>query len=165
MVIVDLWLAMAMWGWSSLAFGWWATHWSLARVEQAGPLTRLRRWEGEGRWWVRHTRVLRWKDHLPEAGARFGGFAKTHVRSRGTADLARFRAETIRAERVHWLSAALAPVPALWCPPVLALGLGVAIVAGNAPFIVIQRANRGRLERLLRRRQSGSASRITIDAV
>lgn len=163
---VDLWLAAAVWGSCSLGFGWWATRWPVARVARAGPLTRLRRWEDEGRWWVRHTAVLRWKDHLPEAGALFGGFAKTHVRSRATVDLQRFRAETIRAERVHWLSATLAPVPALWCPLPLALALGLVTVLGNAPFIVIQRTNRGRLERVLeRRRQSGSASTMTTDAV
>ncbi|HMJ75106.1 MAG TPA: hypothetical protein VK507_03990 [Iamia sp.] len=163
--MIDLWLAAAVWGTCSLGFGWWATGWSVERVTRPGPLTRLRRGEDEGRWWVRHTAVLRWKDHLPEAGALFGGFAKTHLRSRRSADLARFRAETIRAERVHWLSAATAPIPALWCSPALAVGLAAAIVMGNVPFIVVQRANRGRLDRLLRGRAAQPASRMTTDAV
>ena len=154
--IWQVWLSFAVAGWASLAAGWWATGWSVDRVAQDGPLTRLRPWERSGAWWIRHVAVLRWKDHLPEAGALFGGYAKSHIRSRTTSDLARFRAETIRAERVHWLSAATAPFHLIWCRPALAAALAIVGVLLNLPFIVIQRTNRGRLERVLGRRVSSS---------
>lgn len=147
-----VWLSAVVAAALSLLAGWWATGWSVGRVARPGPLTRLRAWEQDGTWWARHLAVRRWKDALPEAGALFGGYAKDHIRSRTTADLDRFRAETIRAERVHWLSAATGVLHLLSCRPSLAVALAALGVAGNAPFIVIQRTNRGRLDRLLRRR-------------
>lgn len=149
-----LWLSAATASALSLLAGWWATGWPVSRVARVGPLTRLRAWERDGRWWNRHLAVRRWKDALPEAGALFGGYAKDHIRSRAAADLDRFRAETIRAERVHWLSAATGVLHVLWCRPSLAAALAVLGLAGNAPFIVIQRTNRGRLDRILRRRSA-----------
>ena len=145
-------LSVLVWLVVCLAIGRLATSWPLERVATPGPITRLRAWERDGGWWIRHARVLRWKDRLPGAGAFFaGGYEKRSVRSRRTEDLARFRAETIRAERVHWSIMATSPVHLIWCRPTVAAGMLAFGVVFNAPFIVIQRANRGRLERVLRR--------------
>jgi glycosyl-4,4'-diaponeurosporenoate acyltransferase len=60
--------------------------------------------------------------------------------------------ETRRAERGHWLAMAGGPVAALWNPP---LGVALMVAYGvlvNAPFIVVQRYNRQRAARVLRRR-------------
>lgn len=149
-----IWLSAAIAAALSLLAGWWATAWPVSRVARVGPLTRLRGWERDGRWWNRHLAVRRWKDALPEAGALFGGYAKDHIRSRATADLDRFRAETIRAERVHWLSAATGVLHVVWCRPPVAAVLAVLGLVGNAPFIISQRTNRGSLDRLLRRRSA-----------
>lgn len=149
-------LSSVTWLVVSLAVGRWATSWPLDRLADTGPLTTLRGWEDSGRWWQRHLRVRRWKDRLPEAGAFFaGGYSKRHVASRATADLERFRSETIRGERVHWLIMASTPVHLVWCRPTVAVGMAVFGVLFNAPFIVVQRVNRGRLDSLLARRARG----------
>jgi len=67
-------------------------------------------------------------------------------------DLARFVAETRRAEYGHWLAIACTPVFALWNPPVgLALMAAYSLLV-NVPFIAIQRYNRPRAQRILARR-------------
>lgn len=146
-------LSSATWALVSVGVGWWANRWPDARVEGTGPITTLRRWERGGAFWQRTLRVSRWKDRVPEAGALFaGGRSKRHLRSRTTEGLRLFRRETIRAERVHWLLLASTPVHLLWCRPVLAAAMVVYGVVANVPFIVIQRHNRARLDRLLARR-------------
>jgi glycosyl-4,4'-diaponeurosporenoate acyltransferase len=145
-------LSSVVWLLTSMAVGRWAVSWSDDRLERIGPLTRIRRWERDGGFWIRHLRVLRWKDRLPEAGAFFGGTAKTSVGSPTTEHLAAFRRETVRAERVHWLIAATGPAHLIWCRPTVGLAMIAFGVAFDAPFIVIQRTNRGRIDRLLRRR-------------
>lgn len=145
-VSVVVWLATCM------AIGRWAVTWPASRLDRTGPITTLRSWERQGRTWQRWLRVLRWKDRLPEAGAFFaGGAAKRAVGGRATSTLAGFRRETIRAERVHWLIMASGPVHLLWCRPTVGLGMVAFGVVFDAPFIVVQRTNRGRLERILAR--------------
>jgi glycosyl-4,4'-diaponeurosporenoate acyltransferase len=122
------------------------------RLDRDGPITRLRRWERGGRAYER-LGIRRWKDRLPELGAAFrGGVSKRSLASRGTPELARFAAETRRAELVHWAIPLVTPVFALWNPPWLfGAMVGYAVVA-NAPCLIVQRYNRGRLERILARR-------------
>lgn len=116
-------------------------------------LFRERRFERGGRLYTRRLHIDRWKDRVPEAGALFaGGVSKRTLPRAGSGGLERFVVETRRAELGHWLAAAPAPLFALWNPPavvplMIAYGLGV-----NLPFIAIQRYNRIRAERVLRRR-------------
>ena len=63
-----------------------------------------------------------------------------------------FRREPIRAARVHWLILASTPIHFLWCRPTIAAGMLAFGLVANVPFIVIQRFNRGRLDRLIARR-------------
>lgn len=145
-------ISSAVWLGVSVLVGWVGARWPLERLARPGPITRLRSWEDDGAWWQRHLRVRRWRDLLPEAGALFGGYSKAHLPSRRSRDLERFAREALRAERVHWSVMASAPVHLVWCRPTVAAGMfGFAVVA-NAPCIIVQRANRGRLGRLLRRR-------------
>ncbi len=122
------------------------------RLRRDGPLLRLRGWERDGEWYRRWLRVDRWKDRLPEAGDLFaGGVSKRRLPSRDPKGLELFERETRRAERAHWWAMLLGPLAVLWNPP-----LGSALMVGyagvvNAPFIVVQRYNRGRIQRLLRR--------------
>jgi glycosyl-4,4'-diaponeurosporenoate acyltransferase len=116
-------------------------------------LSRLRPFESDGRFYDRHLRIRRWKDLLPEAGDMFrGGFSKRRIRSRDDEHLLRFVAETRRAEYVHWANA-MAGVLFL---PFLPLWAGAVMVAFglvlHLPFVIIQRYNRARLVRTLRRR-------------
>jgi glycosyl-4,4'-diaponeurosporenoate acyltransferase len=145
-------VSVLAWVVASLAIGRWAVSWPDERVEGVGPLTRIRAWERNGGWWIRHLRVLRWKDRLPEAGEFFaGGRSKRHLGSTRREGLVAFRRETIRAERVHWLLMATGPLHLAWCPPAVGAGMVAFGVVFDAPFIVVQRVNRGRIDRVLAR--------------
>lgn len=123
-------------------------------------VTRIRRWERQGQFWADHTRVRRWKKRLPEAGDLFtGGFSKRRLRTRDVEYLERFLVETRRAEWVHWVVFAIAPLFFLWNKPWLA---GVMIAYGllaNLPCLITQRYNRARLVRILGRVGQGASTR------
>jgi glycosyl-4,4'-diaponeurosporenoate acyltransferase len=109
-------------------------------------------WENQGRWYERVFVIKRWKGLLPD-GARWftGGFAKHTLGRRDLRHLDRFRRETWRGELCHWCAMASAPVFFLWNPwwgDVIIIAY--AIVA-NLPCILVQRYNRARLQRVLRR--------------
>jgi glycosyl-4,4'-diaponeurosporenoate acyltransferase len=121
------------------------------------PLSRLQRDEGllrlrppERRFYVRVCRIKRWKDKLPEGGDIFpGGYNKSHLRGRDVAALARFAAETRRAEITHWLIMAAGPVFLLWNPWWLGMIMLAYAVIANLPCLIVQRYNRARLLRLI----------------
>ncbi|MCA1755178.1 MAG: hypothetical protein LC641_10855 [Spirochaeta sp.] len=130
-----------------------ATHHMPARFfDHESPLFKTRAFEAEGRLYRRVLRIHRWKDLLPEAGATFaGGFAKRSLFPEHRTDqayLQRFIAETRRAELTHWLPIALSATFFLWNPPEIASWMPVYAAATNLPFILVQRANRPRLQRL-----------------
>ena len=161
-LLVAIGLSALMWVVAALAVGWWMARRPAAAFAHDGPVTRLRAFEKAGRADVyeRRLRVSRWKDVLPEAGGLFGELSKRHLPPGGRdASLERFAAETRRAERTHWTVLLAGPLALLWSPLWLAL-LGWALaVACNLPFIVVQRSNRARVERLRRRAQApGSGS-------
>lgn len=143
------------WLLTSVAIGAWATRWSPERLADTGVVTTLRDWEDHGRWWQRNLRVRRWKDLVPEAGGVMpGGRSMRRLARPGREGLATFRAETVRAERVHWLIAASVVVHLVWCRGAVFAGMVLFAVVFNAPFIVIQRYNRGRIDGLLARRSA-----------
>jgi glycosyl-4,4'-diaponeurosporenoate acyltransferase len=137
--------------WSALC-GYVAHRMSPARLSGSRWLFRLRRFETDGRVYERLLRIKRWKDRLPEAGALFrGGFSKRSIPAHDRDHLERFAVETRRAELTHWLVLAGAPWFFLWNPWWLGLAMiGYGIVA-NVPCVVIQRYNRARLLRMIRR--------------
>jgi len=117
-------------------------------------LLRPRRFEHGGRFYEQRLHIATWKDRLPEAGTWSGGHSKRHLPPTEGRGVERFALETRRAELAHWYPLAAIPIFAIWNPP-----LGVALnavfaIAFNAPFIVIQRYNRLRAERILLRRMS-----------
>lgn len=122
-----------------------------------GPL-RLSWGERAGRPYER-LRIRRWKDRLPEAGALFsGGMSKRCVPSSADGGLERFAVETRRAELGHWLALLGGPPAILWNPPAGAVAMVAYGVLVNAPFIVVQRYNRARVARLLRRAAERSST-------
>ena len=117
-----------------------------ARLQADGWLLRVRSFEPALYRWLR---IRRWKDRLPEAGALFpGGISKRHL----PASIELLVRETRRAELAHWWAIAASPVFALWNPPLGVLLMVTYSIVVNTPFIVIQRHNRVRAQRLLRRR-------------
>lgn len=145
MVLADA----ATWAGWSVTVGFVASRMPLERLTRDRWLTRLRPWERDGRRYER-LGVRRWKDRLPEAGAFFaGGVSKRTLPRRDRRGLSRFAAETRRAELVHWAIPAALPVFALWNSPVLLVAMAAYALVANAPCVIVQRYNRGRVERLL----------------
>src|SRR5690606_30913024 len=115
LVLVDA-AAWAIWG---VLTGFAASRLPDRALDHDTGLTRIRPWERRGRAYER-VGIRRWKDRLPDAGKAFGGRSKRHLGGASGAGLARFEAETRRAELVHWANLAFAPVFALWNPAALA---------------------------------------------
>lgn len=130
----------------------------LGRLEHDTWLTRLRPSELDGRFYERRLRIRHWKDRLPEAGETFaGGFSKRHLADRSESNLSRFVAETRRAEYVHWTNAAAGPLFLLFLPVWAGALMIVFGPVVHLPFVAIQRYNRARITRLLRRRPARAA--------
>lgn len=120
------------------------------RFARDNALTRGRRFERHGEFYQRWLRVKRWKAWLPEAGGFFrGGFDKKRLPAALEDGLARYVMETRRAELVHWLTAAVAPLFFLWNVPRAGVWMVAYGVAANVPCIVALRYNRLRLDRII----------------
>jgi glycosyl-4,4'-diaponeurosporenoate acyltransferase len=148
-----------VWAAWSAVVGYTAHRLPSRQLGRDGRLTRLRAWERDGRLYERLA-IRRWKDRLPEFGAVFpGGVSKRSLATRDTPALTRFAAETRRAEVVHWAIPLVTPLFALWNPAWLVAAMAAYALAANAPCLLIQRYNRGRLLRVLARRarRSGPA--------
>lgn len=96
-----------------------------------------------------------WKDRLPEGSSFFqGSFSKKSLSSRDPNYYEKFILEANRGEWTHWLSMLPAPLFFLWNEPLYGwIIIGYALIA-NVPFIVVQRYNRLRLERIVTHFQS-----------
>ena len=144
-------LCVLVWFGASAGFGYLGHRLPLARFDHDTWWSRLRGGEIEGRRYER-LGIKRWKDRLPEAGALYaGGFSKRDLRARDRAHLERFAAETRRAEFVHWWILATILVFPLFCVWYALIPNLIYALVANVPFIAIQRYNRARLERILRR--------------
>jgi glycosyl-4,4'-diaponeurosporenoate acyltransferase len=147
LIAVDA-LAWTMW---SFTCGWWHRRTPVARLSGGGPVLRLRPFEARGDWYEHRLHIKRWKDRLPETGARAGGLSKRHLPGRSERDLQRFAAECSRGERTHWSIMAGAPAFGLWNPHDIFLVAAGCGIVGNAPFIAILRYNRARVFSVLQR--------------
>ena len=142
-----------VWAVASIATGYVANRLPVSTFDHDNALTRLRPFEADGRFYERWWRIRRWKRWLPEGGDIFdGGFNKKHLRGRDDAHLERFIAETRRAEITHWVAMTFGPLFYLWSSWFLGTVMVVFGVLFNLPFVVAQRYNRARLERVLTRR-------------
>lgn len=141
-------------GWMLLV-GWAAHRAPLRRFDHDTWLTRPRSVERDGRWYEARLHIVRWKDWLPEGGGFYrGGFAKRTVAGGDVDVMRRFVAETRRAEYAHWLMMAATPVFFLWNAwwgDVLNVVFALTV---NLPCLMVQRYNRARLTRVIRRRDS-----------
>lgn len=113
---------------------------------------RLARWEQDGKRWDTYFFVKRWKKHLPEGSSIVKkSYNKRHLHGTSRESLLMFAAETKRAELTHWLLIVPAPLFFLWNPQWAGWVNVVYALLANLPFILTQRYNRGRLERVIAR--------------
>lgn len=117
------------------------------------PLLGIAKLERDGELWNTLFKVKAWKGHLID-GSKIvkKSYNKSQLHGIDHDSLAIFAAETKRAELTHWLLIVPAPLFFVWNPDWAAwINVAYAIIA-NVPFIVTQRYNRGRLERLRKKR-------------
>jgi len=115
---------------------------------------RARPWERGGALYQTLFRVRRWKERLPSGGAWMGGFRMKRIASSEPEYLERWLLETCRAELAHWLQILVAPLFFLWNPPIAGAFILLYALMANMPCIVVQRYNRPRLQRLMRKAQA-----------
>jgi glycosyl-4,4'-diaponeurosporenoate acyltransferase len=149
-------------GWATWSFvvGYLGHRLPLSFLEKDTCLTGPRLWGEERGWYEHHLRIRRWKDRLPEAGDFFpGGFRKSTIGGKDSATMARFLAETRRAEYVHIAIWPFWMATVLWTPGwgvVINLAVGTAL---NLPCLWVQRYNRLRIQHVLRRREQRDSNR------
>ena len=130
----------------------------LVNILSYGALRRLYglfrpwRWEDGGQIYQKVFRIRIWKDYIPAVGT----FDKKQLAANpDTAYVSRYLLESLRAELCH-LIALLSGIAIMafssWDSGRRILAWEIAV---NVPCIMIQRFNRPRLERLLRRNGSG----------
>ncbi|BBI33629.1 glycosyl-4,4'-diaponeurosporenoate acyltransferase CrtO family protein [Cohnella abietis] len=104
----------------------------------------------EERFYDRVLKIRKWKDRLPEGSKLFRqAFDKSKLQHKTAVHYRQFILETRRAEWTHSLSILPAPLFLIWNN---AIGSGLMIaysLIANIPFILIQRYNRFRLNRIL----------------
>jgi glycosyl-4,4'-diaponeurosporenoate acyltransferase len=150
-VVVDV----IAWGIVHAGSGYAVHRLPVSSFERERWWSKSRAFECNGHWYERTLRIKRWKDRLPEAGGLFrGGVSKRTLPDAQVGGLGRFVVETRRAELGHLIAACAGPFFVLWNPPVAAALMVLYGVAVNLPFIAIQRYNRLRAMRVLRRRDA-----------
>lgn len=110
-------------------------------------------WEREGHFYEK-LGIRKWKDWLPDKSKHtkhtFTKQMKGHL---GEDSLVRFLQETCVAELIHWVLTVLAVPLYFYVPTPLGAVFATLYGLSNIPFIMIQRYNRPRLARVLRRKQ------------
>ena len=114
-------------------------------------LTRERCFERDEQLYRRFLRMQRWKGLLPDGASWLGGRPKRNVASRTARELITFAIETRRAEAAHWCMLLCTPVFYLWNPGWACVVMTLYGLAANLPCILVQRANRIKVGRILER--------------
>jgi len=125
------------------------THIPLRSFDTEFWLYKQRKWEKDGKIYVRIFRLKKWKRRLPDGAALFKkGFQKKHLKALDDVYLDDFIRETCRAELTHWIMFLFSLVFFIWNPWWVGIVMIVYAILVNAPCIIIQRYNRIRLKRV-----------------
>lgn len=107
-------------------------------------------WEKKGEIWNQIFRIRNWKRFLPDGSTIVKtAYNKTNLHGTGVEALQKFIIETKRAELTHWVLIPPAFFFFIWNPPWAGWVMVVYAFIANVPFIIAQRYNRPRLERLV----------------
>lgn len=108
-------------------------------------------WEKDGQIWDDIFSIRKWKSKLPDASLFMKkAYNKKSMRDTSLETFNKFIIETRRAEFTHWVSILPAPVFFIWNPVWARLIIIIYALVANIPFILAQRYNRPRLERVYR---------------
>lgn len=141
-IVIDIFIVVAL----SVLIGAMAPRWSATWLGRDRGILRLTRLDTPRGYRRIHIHVI--KDRLPELGSIFGGQSKGQLPGSEAEQLALYARELRRAEWVHWFSM-LSWIPlAFFNPWWLTLAFAIAVVIGNAPFVLIVRYNRMRVLRI-----------------
>lgn len=112
------------------------------------------KWEQNGMIWQKIFHIQSWKHFLPD-GSIFlkKAYDKSSMADAYLPTLNKFLLEMRRAEMTHWLSMTPAILFFFWNPPWAGWIMIVYAILMNIPFIVVQRYNRPRLEKIYKRKQ------------
>lgn len=112
------------------------------------------RWERKGQIWQDLFHIQSWKQYLPDGTALLRtGYDKSNFKKRDIDTLHRFILETKRGEMTHWISILPSGLFSLWNPPWAVCLMVFYAVVFNFPFIIVQRYNRPRLQRVYKRKK------------
>ena len=106
-----------------------------------------RKWENDGKIYNDVLKINRWKDLLPQHIGK-DGFSKSHLTDVSVDYLDEFIMETCRGEWNHSMNCLFAVVLFAMNNIFTAFILSVLLFIGNLPFVIIQRYNRFRLQKL-----------------
>lgn len=110
---------------------------------------RSKAWEQNGEVWHKLFRIRDWKRFLPDGTMIVKtAYNKTNLHGIDAVNLQKFIIETKRAELTHWALIPPALLFFLWNPPWAGWCMVLYALLANVPFIIAQRYNRPRLERL-----------------
>ena len=106
-----------------------------------------KKWENNGKIYNDVLKINRWKDLLPQYVGK-DGFSKSHLTDVSIEYLDKFIMETCRGEWNHAMNCLFAIVLFAINGFFTAFILSLLLIIGNAPFVIIQRYNRFRLQKL-----------------
>ena len=111
-----------------------------------------RKWEKGGGFYQHHFSVKKWKACLPEISEFLNGwFPKKSLNHNDTIYYEKFIAETCKAEFTHWMIIVSTVTFYFWDGFLSSVGITIMAFALNFPYIIIQRYNRPRLIRIMKK--------------
>lgn len=115
-------------------------------------LFKQRKWEKSGRLYSKFFKVKKWKHLLPDgAAATKKGYRKKKLEDYSKENLELFLIESCRAELTHLLAILPFWVFGLFGPPKIIVFMFIYAIAVNIPCIIVQRYNRPRILRMLKK--------------
>ena len=142
-------LDIATWLIIHMGVSYLMTHIPLSSFDTGFWLYKQRKWEKNGKIYVRIFRLKKWKKRLPDGAALFKkGFQKKHLKGIDDIYLDNFIRETCRAELTHLIMFLLSPVFFIWNIWWVGIIMIIYAILVNLPCIIIQRYNRIRLKRV-----------------
>ncbi len=116
-------------------------------------------WEDGGNFYKKHFKVEAWKDFLPVV-AGLTEVDKSHLESQDPDYLESFIYDINVSESNHVRAILMTSIFIIWNPPGMFLLIFTLSLLGHLPFIIIQRYNRPRMQRLLRINQKRRENQV-----